>query len=159
MTTTPALQVLIDAWSRTADGNEVGDAAVRLCAVALERTLQRHPVVPCDELSQLASEMLDTGHREVTNETCSQWLRDTVAKYTPKPPNPHPQGTYLWAKEEFARGKRVRRNCGGLWRFVMKAKGLHPYNAFAVCSETGDDWSQFLFVDTDFTATDWEVVS
>jgi hypothetical protein len=131
----PSLQALINLWTTVA--NSSGDAAYGVCVEGLRAELQYHPVVPLDEL-KAAYDAEDVGA--------------LIDRYTPPQPNPHPPGTYLWAREEHARGRRLRRKLRSCWRLV-----LGP-DSFAMASEPGDDWDSFRFTHADFTATDWEVV-
>lgn len=126
-TPTPTLQALIDLWSRSNDVLVDGPTA-RVCAQQLERALQAHPVVPLDEL-QAAFDAHEVG--------------TLIAKYAPQPPNPHPQGTYLWAREEQDRNRTVRRRA---WNGEACVPGCNR-------------WEAVVFHHADFTATDWEVVS
>lgn len=77
-------------------------------------------------------------------------IKQLIAKHSPKPelpPNPHPQGTYLWAREEHAR----RHSVGRSWwsrRVGGAGRAITPDSAWEHCSFTHDD----------FIATDWEVV-
>lgn len=140
----PTLQALVDGWRAKANPKASDyDSALTYgeCANALELVLQTHPAVPSSELRALAEKMDDV-LANPTCKTCSRWLLELVAKYTPQPPNPHPPGTYLWAREEHARGRDVR---VASWNRNVTAQRDCP-------------WDSFRFNHCDFTATDWEVV-
>lgn len=73
-------------------------------------------------------------------------IRKLIDKHTPKPelpPNPHPVGTYLWAREEHARGRSVATAWKNNERLTIRKTRA---------------WSDARFTHTDFIATDWEVV-
>lgn len=70
----------------------------------------------------------------------------------PLPPNPHQQGTYLWAMEEHARKSDVSRR--GEPGFVVVA----PECCKSFRCNARIDWDFYRFSNADFTATDWEVV-
>lgn len=53
-------------------------------------------------------------------------------------PNLHTKGSYLWAREEHARGRTVRRDCTG-------------------CIASHKRWSDCMFTHESFIATDWQV--
>lgn len=107
-----------------------GDAT----GLQLQSWLDAHPPVPSVPVSEL---------RAWQNR---DWVDGEFAalldKHDPPslPPNPHQQGTYLWAREEHARGDSVRR---------------HDWNS---CCTARGEWLAFMFTHADFTATDWEVV-
>jgi hypothetical protein len=122
----PSIQAMINLWTTVA--NSSGDVAYGVCVEGLRAELQHHPVVPLDEL-KAAYDAEDVGA--------------LIFKYTPQQPNPHPQGTYLWAREEHARGQLVRRR-----EWLAVATGIARLS----------DWSRMHFADADFTAADWEVV-
>jgi hypothetical protein len=59
-------------------------------------------------------------------ETCwdhaSTWESDSTTLGSPPSawslyvePNPHPEGSYMWAYEETQRGRQVKRECGRCW--------------------------------------------
>lgn len=62
------------------------------------------------------------------------------------PPNPHQQGTYLWAREEHLRGSGMCRRSIGLNVPMKDVRDRIVY------------WDQWSWSHADFTATDWEVV-
>lgn len=127
MTIAPALQALIDEWRQLW---ATGDRTAKQCVLALEMTLQAHPVVP---LSELRSAL------DCTTRPPREALEVLCFRYTPQPPNPHPQGTYLWAREEQLRGRTVRRP---------------HWSNLTECAM----WESMRFSHADFIATDWEVV-
>jgi hypothetical protein len=147
MTTAPALQALIDNWRGYADHGDGGAfyKGIADCAAELERTLLKQPVVPLSEL-RTALDCTTRPPREALEVLCF--------RYTPQPPNHHPQGTYLWAKEEHARGRKVGRRLLAGKASACRERGN--------CRLTNDpvnvEWNQCWFTDEDFTATDWEVV-
>lgn len=100
------------------------------------------PDVPLRELQDLLGNMEDTGHRTVTREDCVRWLGDVIAEYTPKPalpPNPHPTGTYLWAREEHLRGRTVQL---GIFQVYPDRR----------------EWDRREWAHCHFTATTWKAV-
>jgi hypothetical protein len=95
-------------------------------------TDDQEPVVPLSKVVRLM---------DVSTECLRDCVRELIAKHTPQSPNPHPVGTYLWAREEHARGNNVRRM--GWWRNLRAPSGVA--------------WSSLMFGHDDFTQTDWEV--
>lgn len=131
MTTAPALQALIERWP--IDHGRLGQDF----AEDLKQTLAEHPVVPLSELVALLNRLGPELGRG------GPAFADLVAKYKPQPPNPHPQGTYLWAREENQRERQVHRRGDS-------ARTRIDGNRF---------WMDLRFSHEDFTATDWEVVT
>lgn len=132
------LRVAASNWC-SRDGSQ---ASGKQCGDELLFWLDAHPPVPSVPVSDLRAWQ---SNGWVTSE-----LVALIRMAEPKPslpPNPHQQGTYLWAREEHARRQTVktgwRRVEGGETRMLVSAD---------------DDWSKVKFDHTDFTATDWEVV-
>lgn len=119
------------------------------CEAASKKRLQTAPndvvYVTCDTLEVLAGEMGNV----TTGAECERMLRNLIGRPKP-PPNPHPQGTYLWAKEEHSRGRVVWRLSRGAYRSSTDVRPVNDPNGVA--------WSAAFFSDDDFSATDWEVV-
>lgn len=103
----------------------------------LQSWLDAHPPVPSVPLADLDA-IRFTSAPELLGQ-----LAALIAKHSPQPPlppNPHQQGTYLWAMEEWNRGRSLTRDGRRI---------VTPQNDWmSICS----------FTDADFTATDWEVV-
>lgn len=120
-----------------------GDATGR----QLQSWLDAHPPVASVPLAEL----VDT-HRHAGD--CEGAIRDLIVKYTPQPPlppNPHQQGTYLWAREEHRREHNVQRKA-----WAEHAADARSRDIRIVSDPTDVAWSYCQFTDADFTATDWE---
>lgn len=127
---------------------------VGFCAAELERWIEQHPAVPSVPIEAL--NILISGSDSLAYVGYSKFdalhagLVKLVSKHTPKrefPPNPHPSGTYLWAREEHKRMHYSSSLClrRGSWDAARVVRGGH-------------DWSGISFWHADFIATDWEVV-
>lgn len=128
---------------------------LRECALTIRSLAANYPAVPAVPVAELQS--LNDGWRATwpgaeLDKTSAQLncfcdeIAQLIAKYTATPqlqlpPNPHAVGTYLWAREEHARGNVVRRFSGIGWT-------TYP-NAFV--------WQQALWTHEDVIAVNWEV--
>lgn len=120
-----------------------GDATGR----QLQSYLDAHPPVPSVPVSHLRSWQRNGW---VTAEL-DALIRMAEPK-PPLPPNPHQQGTYLWAREEAERGRSVGREpMGGI-------AGGFSSQYRVVFVPGGPDWDTCSWKHSDFTATDWKVV-
>lgn len=120
-------------------------AMVLTCGVVHFKVwLEKHPPTPSVPVSELRAWLArGWGGGE---------LDALLSKYDPPslPPNPHQQGTYLWAREEHARGHRPRRR---EWKPRSECSTTRPLN-----DPDGVPWEHCMFTHCDFTATDWEVL-
>lgn len=116
--------------------DECNDAADGM--LDLRDWLKKHPPVPAVPVAELREWL---GRGWVNSE-----FEALLDKYTPKPslpPNPEKPGTYLWALEEFQRGRKV-----GRAKSTIRVGGR--FRRFT--------WGEYSFTHADFIATDWEVV-
>jgi len=101
--------------------------------------LSEHPPEPAVPVTELLIYRSECGGVDTR-------LDALIAKHSIKPalpPNPHQQGTYLWAREEHMRGRAVR----------CPSRRLH------VAIPAADDWDASLWTYDEFIATDWEVAT
>lgn len=123
------------------------DGSMSKCGDELAYWLDMHqptPSIPLDEVKATFAVS------ERSWGDCMSQLDELIRKYEPKPalpPNPHQQGTYLWAREEAAaRGRDVgRERYGATYRTLFRPGG--PL------------WDSCRWTHADFIATDWEVVT
>lgn len=135
------LRAFANAWCGL-DGHQ---ASGKQCGDALLFFLDANPAVPAVPVSELRA-----------------WLRRgwvngefeaLLAKYTPRPslpPSTEKPGTYLWAREEAARGKRVGR--------LRRASSIGIFDVVYDPGSQAGVWDKFKWTHDDFIATDWEVV-
>lgn len=143
---------LLDAarrWLQAASQLEPRAAmATRECATELRVRLESHSPAPAftgDTLEALADKMGDIlmGY---SGRDCAGMLRELIGR--PRlPPNPHPGGTYLWAREACA-------------RLPASARGVESKSAgWAVMVPVSvAQWNEMKWPHAAFIATDWEVI-
>ena len=111
--------------------------------------LEKHSPVPSIRLTDVQQLMvrLSAAARETSGGPqagalfwAAAQVQELIDQHAPQPPNPYPQGTYLWAREEHKRKHAVGR--------VDRSRAIEPHR----------DWGEELFFDADITATDWEIV-
>lgn len=80
-------------------------------------------------------------------------LVDLVRRHAPQidsaVPNPHPPGSYLWARAEHRRGRDVRRKH---WNTFGERLGVRR-----IGDPRGHVWVLGWYGDDDVNATDWEI--